>query len=118
MSEGFELTEMAATQGAAALSAALAAVVATLWWCGSGNWSLSNPQRKEALASVRISPWQWAMRRWSSITACGAATVSAGCVRAGLVGLIGNTPLIRIESLSNATGCEVCPEPCLFLRLA
>jgi hypothetical protein len=29
------------------------------------------------------------------------------CIRDGYVGLVGNTPMIRIKSLSDATGCEI-----------
>jgi cysteine synthase A len=39
--------------------------------------------------------------------------------RNGLIDAIGNTPLIRINSLSEATGCEVCDkaiEFSIFLR--
>jgi hypothetical protein len=29
------------------------------------------------------------------------------CILDGYVGLVGNTPMIRIKSLSDATGCEI-----------
>ena len=32
----------------------------------------------------------------------------------GLAGLIGNTPLVRIASLSEATGCEVNAFPAMY----
>lgn len=32
----------------------------------------------------------------------------------GLAGLIGNTPLVRIASLSEATGCEVNTYPAMY----
>ncbi|KAE9458292.1 hypothetical protein C3L33_09755, partial [Rhododendron williamsianum] len=38
--------------------------------------------------------------------------------RTGLVDAIGNTPLIRINSLSDATGCEVTSRPYLSLTLS
>ncbi|CAM6104414.1 unnamed protein product [Calypogeia fissa] len=102
---------MATTQGAAALAAAaLAAAVATLWWCGSGNWVIPTPKQGKGgtPSSTGVSPWRWAVGLWSSTLFQGQAPAAAkGCVKSGLVGLIGNTPLIRIQSLSDATGCEI-----------
>lgn len=36
-----------------------------------------------------------------------AAVVDAGAVRPGLIGTIGNTPLIHLRSLSEETGCTI-----------
>lgn len=33
--------------------------------------------------------------------------IDCGAVRDGLIGSIGNTPIIRLNSISEATGCEV-----------
>ena len=35
------------------------------------------------------------------------AVVDVGRVRSGLVGAVGNTPLIKLESLSRETGCTI-----------
>ena len=56
---------------------------------------------------------------WRSIWADlrGRTCTSAPAVVNGVVGAIGNTPLIRINSLSEATGCEVGGQDMLTLRI-
>ena len=52
----------------------------------------------------RHSSWKVA---WCTLV--GAQRQHVGPVVDGVEGAIGNTPLIRIKSLSEATGCEVTP---------
>ena len=44
--------------------------------------------------------------------ACGAPGARRGGLVNGVEGLIGNTPLMRIRSLSELTGCEACAFCC------
>ncbi|KAJ2800316.1 Cysteine synthase 2 [Coemansia helicoidea] len=61
-----------------------------------------------AAAAIAVAAWYqiwvalpWRRRRHQ------AGSERAGSVAHGVAGLIGNTPLVRINSLSEATGCEI-----------
>lgn len=76
-----------------------------------------------SLPSLRRDPWHMFLAALRRLVV---GKVGLPQRRSGLLGLIGNTPLMRINSLSRATGCEVAlqdlvpsmatilPELCLF----
>ncbi|KAL3676061.1 hypothetical protein R1sor_026009 [Riccia sorocarpa] len=52
------------------------------------------------------SRWKWFLQERFGCTTDEKERRRKRSVKAGLVGLVGNTPLVKIKSLSDATGCE------------
>ncbi|KAL2912309.1 Cysteine synthase 2 [Polyrhizophydium stewartii] len=59
-----------------------------------------------AAAAAASAAVAWTVVSWASEAVAGQRGRRDGAVR-GVAGLIGNTPLVRIASLSAATGCEI-----------
>ena len=89
-------------------SAAAGAALAIAW-----QWQRSSPSPSPSLyPSFSSGTSTDAAITTSTATA---ATTGSACIRDGHPGLVGNTPLIRIPSLSAATGCTVLGK-CEFLN--